>query len=238
MFTSIKERLESTRRSLKEFFSGERRWSSLGILLALLVALPVMVWGFTTMRFETRKRAATSEVTPTPVLTPQPTPTLGPWQVRVRASNSTRPIEWEGKGIITLSLDNDSRNNIDLIQLFMTYDPRIIDFTGSDVELMMGGQATIKEVYRSGSMKQLRLIYSVSYNLGGGSITNIHYIPKKAGTTELVFSTDLKTGTLENKVMSVKSSADNLIIEIINGSVTITKAEPTKEPHPTKPPKR
>lgn len=177
-----------------------------------------------------RKRAATGE--PTPILTPSPgpTPTLAPGQVRIHASSSTQPIE-QGQGIITLWIDNDSANNINLIQLFMTYDPKIIDFTANDVQLWVSLQGTaVKEIYKSGNKKQLRLILPVNYYHTGSTIVFIRYTIKRAGMTQLVFQTDLKTGTLENRVTAVGSDA-NLIKELLNGSATITKApKPTKIP--------
>ncbi len=213
--------LEKIRLKLEKIPSEYRRWSAFGVLLALLLALPITVWGLTSGRFEVGKRAVTSEVTPTP--------TLGPGKVRVYASKSTHPFGQPG--IITLSLDNDSRNRINLIQLFMTFDPRVINFGGPDVELLMSGEATTKEVFFiSGEKAQLRLIYPVNYDLGGGSIANIHYMPVNIGVTQLVFENDLKTGALENKVTAV-GSEENLIKEIIGGSVTIVATpSPTSTP--------
>lgn len=47
---------------------------SLGIVLALVVALPLFIWGITTQRF-TLRRFATGEPTPTPLPSPSPTRT-------------------------------------------------------------------------------------------------------------------------------------------------------------------
>ena len=224
----FKEKIERIRYKLGKIPPEYRRWSAYGLLLAFLIALPLTVLALTSGNFEMRKRAATGEITPTPTIGPTPTMSLG--QVRIHASSSTQPIE-QGQGIITLWIDNDSANNINLIQLFMTYDPRIIDFTANDVELWISVQGTaVKEVYKSGNKKQLRLILPVNYYHTGSTIVMIRYAAKRAGVTQLVFQTDLKTGTLENKVTAVGSDA-NLIKELINGSVTITKApKPTKIP--------
>lgn len=65
-------------RSLKENFVSlppeYKKWSGLGVLLALLVALPITIWGLNTSDFQIEKRAATGEVTPTPIIFPTPTP--------------------------------------------------------------------------------------------------------------------------------------------------------------------
>lgn len=74
---TLKEKFDLFKEKLEEVLPDYRRWTALGILLALLIALPITVWGFSTARFETRKRAATGEVTPTPILTPTPTPIPG-----------------------------------------------------------------------------------------------------------------------------------------------------------------
>lgn len=58
--------LDKIRLKLEKIPSEYRRWSAFGVLLALLLALPITIWGLTSGRFEVRKRAATSEVTPTP----------------------------------------------------------------------------------------------------------------------------------------------------------------------------
>ena len=49
---------ESLRHNLKEIPSEYKNWFSLGILFALVIALPVMIWGLTRGRFEVRKQAS------------------------------------------------------------------------------------------------------------------------------------------------------------------------------------
>ena len=201
--------IKSFRESLGKIPTKYRFWLSLGVLAALLIALPITLIGLMTGTFELRKRAVTAE----------PTPTLGPGQVRIYVSTSTHRIG-DG-GIVTISLNNDSGNNIDLIQLFMTFDPRIINFSESDVELWMGAEADLKEVFHaSGDKAQLRLAFKPS-NHSFITVAFIRYKPVAPGVTSLIFEKDLKTGTLENKVTAVGSDA-NIIEELRNGSVQIT----------------
>ena len=68
------ESLKNLKSSLTQLPTKYRLWTSIGILTALLIALPVTLIGLTTGSFELRKRAATAEVTPTPTPTPMPTP--------------------------------------------------------------------------------------------------------------------------------------------------------------------
>jgi len=206
--------IKSLKNSLSQIPTKYRYLTSLGILAALLIALPVTLIGLTTGTFELRKRAVTYE--------PGPTPTLGPGQVRIYSSTSTHRIG-DG-GIITISLDNDSRNGIGNIQLFMTFDPRVISFSASDVELepWLGGVSSVKEVFYASSDKaQFRLVHQLTSNPTGTTIVFIHYKPVAPGMTSLVFENDLKTGTLENKVTSTGSDV-NLIKEARSGSVQIT----------------
>ena len=58
--------IKSLRESLGKLPTRYRYWISLGILAALLIALPVTLIGLMTGTFELRKRAVTAEVTPTP----------------------------------------------------------------------------------------------------------------------------------------------------------------------------
>jgi len=64
------ESLKNFKSSLSQLPTKYRLWTSIGILTALLIALPVTLIGLTTGSFELRKRAATFEPgpTPTPVL--------------------------------------------------------------------------------------------------------------------------------------------------------------------------
>lgn len=62
--------LDKIRLKFKKIPSEYRRWSAFGILLALLLALPITIWGLTSGRFEVRERAVTSEITPTPAPLP------------------------------------------------------------------------------------------------------------------------------------------------------------------------
>lgn len=60
------ESLKNLKSSLSQLPTKYRLWTSIGILTALLIALPVTMIGLMTGTFELRKRAATSEITPTP----------------------------------------------------------------------------------------------------------------------------------------------------------------------------
>lgn len=70
--------IKSFKKSLREIPSEYRRWLTLGILVALLVALPLSIWGLMTGTFELRKRAATGEPSPLPSAFPSPVPTFAP----------------------------------------------------------------------------------------------------------------------------------------------------------------
>jgi len=61
--------IKSFKNSLSQIPTKYRYLSSLGILAALLIALPVTLIGLTTGTFELRERAASVEVTPTPTPT-------------------------------------------------------------------------------------------------------------------------------------------------------------------------
>ena len=60
-------------RKIKDFFLNfkylpveTKRLLSIGVILALVLALPLFIWGITTQRFDVRERAASGEPTPVP----------------------------------------------------------------------------------------------------------------------------------------------------------------------------
>jgi len=67
------ESLKKIKTSLDQIPTKYRLLTSLGFLVALLVALPITISGLMTGNFELRKRAASGEVTPTPPVVEQKT---------------------------------------------------------------------------------------------------------------------------------------------------------------------
>ncbi len=60
--------------NLKSLPVQTKKLLGLGVIIALVIALPLFIWGITTQRFDIRKRAATGE--PTPTATPTPVGTV------------------------------------------------------------------------------------------------------------------------------------------------------------------
>jgi len=65
---SLGEKVKASFLKLKVNFQSlpvaSKKWLGIGMTLALVLALPLFVWGVTTQRFDVRKRAATGEPTP------------------------------------------------------------------------------------------------------------------------------------------------------------------------------
>ncbi len=68
---------KNVKKSLSKIPPNYRRWLSFGVLVAILVALPLSIWGLMTSDFDIR-RAATGELLPTPVSSISPSPSVSP----------------------------------------------------------------------------------------------------------------------------------------------------------------
>ena len=66
----LKEKIKIFLNNLRSLPSSSKRLLSLGMIFALVVALPLFIWAIVNQRFDIRKRAATGEPTPFPTSTP------------------------------------------------------------------------------------------------------------------------------------------------------------------------